>query len=197
MSQPFIQILYEQYRTEYYGPWHTRECYPWEYDTKAQECLERGAKSSYFVTDDDCKWFLQQAKILRDRAGYIRQQWATQLATQQATPPTPEQQVFQPPKQEQEQEQDQCNAENNAEKIAENIAENTAESTAKNGSSKPDIKSTLSTIPRQGTMPIFRDPTACPSDALLFACQHTTFLALTWQPPYIEYAEEMKATGQG
>ena len=120
-------------------------------------------------------------------------QAVTQQATQQATPPTPEQQVFQPSEQEQEQEQEEKTAENNAEKIA----ENTAESTAKNDSSKPDIKSTLSTIPRQGTMPIFRDPTACPSDALLFACQHTTFLALTWKPPYIEYAKEMEATGQG
>ena len=54
----YFKILQEQYRTEYLGPWHTRECYPWEYDTKIQELLAK-ATPSYFTTEDDCKWFRQ------------------------------------------------------------------------------------------------------------------------------------------
>ncbi|KAF6224437.1 hypothetical protein HO133_011014 [Letharia lupina] len=87
--QAFLQTLHEQYRTEYYGPWHTRECYPWEYDVKAQECIQLASKS-------DPQFFLPQAKILQDRAAYIRQEWArlealqaiqlvTQLVTHQIT----------------------------------------------------------------------------------------------------------------
>lgn len=33
----FFHILHDQYRTEPFGPWQTREAYPWEYDTKIQE----------------------------------------------------------------------------------------------------------------------------------------------------------------
>ena len=73
--QAFLQTLHEQYRTEYYGPWHTRECYPWEYDVKAQECIQLASKS-------DPQFFLPQAKILQDRAAYIRQEWARQEALQ-------------------------------------------------------------------------------------------------------------------
>ncbi|KAF6225902.1 hypothetical protein HO133_009905 [Letharia lupina] len=166
--QAFLQTLHEQYRTEHYGPWHTREYYPWEYDAEAQHCLERGNKPSYFVTEEDCKFFQQQAKILQDRAAYIRQEWArqeatlqpstkhitqpstkpvtqpvtqstTQLATQQAT--QPEHSV------EQEEELQQANAENTAEKPSDNkatISKNTAQL-----STIP--RHMLSTVPRQIT----------------------------------------------
>ncbi|CAD6589225.1 MAG: hypothetical protein ASARMPRED_003971 [Alectoria sarmentosa] len=72
----FFQILHEQYRTEHCGPWHTRECYPREYDVKAQECIKLAGVS------DERLFFLQQAKILQDRAYYIRQEWARQEALQ-------------------------------------------------------------------------------------------------------------------
>ena len=146
--QAFLQTLHEQYRTEYYGPWHTRECYPWEYDVKAQECIQLASKS-------DPQFFLPQAKILQDRAAYIRQEWARQEAalraiqpviqpvTQPATQPAHQstqsstQSATQPEHSvEQEEELQQVNAENTAEKASDNkatISKNTAQ---------------LSTIPR-------------------------------------------------
>ncbi|KAF6226139.1 hypothetical protein HO133_009005 [Letharia lupina] len=166
MPYEFLQTLHEQYRTEYYGPWHTRECYPWEYDVKAQECIQLASKS-------DPQFFLQQAKILQDRAAYIRQEWArqealqatqsvTQPATQSATQPAT-QQVTQPPHQStqsatqsatqlatqsdilQEEELQQANAENTAEKASGNKAPST-KSTA-HLSKIP--RHMLSTVPRQ------------------------------------------------
>ena len=139
--QAFLQTLHEQYRTEYYGPWHTRECYPWEYDVKAQECIQLASKS-------DPQFFLPQAKILQDRAAYIRQEWARQEAalraiqpviqpvTQPATQPAHQstqsstQSATQPEHSvEQEEELQQVNAENTAEKASDNkatISKNTA-----------------------------------------------------------------------
>ena len=109
---PFIPKVYEQYRTEEYGLWHTRECYPWEYDTKAQECINTANQSVWSCFGpgpreaSEIQWFLQQAKIWQDRASYIREKWAKQEAsrivkevvqqvTQQTTPPTPQQEATQ------------------------------------------------------------------------------------------------------
>ena len=151
--QAFLQTL------QAYDNGILRECYPWEYDVQAQDCIQRGNKPSYFVTEEDCKFYQQQAKILQDRAAYIRQEWArqeatlqpitqpahqstqstTQLATQQAT--QPEHSV------EQEEELQQANAENTAEKPSDNkatISKNTAQL-----STIP--RHMLSTVPRQIT----------------------------------------------
>ncbi|KAF6224772.1 hypothetical protein HO133_009966 [Letharia lupina] len=119
---------------------------------------ERGNKPSYFVTEEDCKFFLQQAKILQDRAAYIRQEWArleALQATQSALPTPPAQQstqsitqqATQPITQQEEEPLQQANAENTAEKIAENTVENTAEKPS--GSKAPITKNTglLSTLP--------------------------------------------------
>ena len=79
----FLQILHESYRTEHYGPWHTRECYPWEYEAKAQECIRRANTPTWIDLQLESKhFFLQQAKILQDRADYIRQVWAEREASQ-------------------------------------------------------------------------------------------------------------------
>ena len=86
---PFIPKVYKQYRTEKYGPWHTRECYPWEYDVKAQECINTANQSVWSCfgpgprEDSEIQWFLQQTKIFQDRAIYIRQKWAEQEARQE------------------------------------------------------------------------------------------------------------------
>ena len=75
------------------------------------------------------------------------------------------------------------NAETTAEKqmplyraSAEDVTESTIESTTKHGSSMPDSKSTLFTIPRLCTTPFPGDPAVCLNNTLL-ACQHTMFLA--------------------
>ena len=180
-------------------------------------------KPSYFTTEDDCKWFRQQAKILQNRTHYIRQQQANelfkqqladlhatfqatlqQLATQQSTPPTP------PAPQETRKEEDEQllqqaivkeDVENTAEKQEQQplyqatFTESTTGSTTKHGSSMPDSKSTLSTIPRLCTARSSGDSAACLSNALLLACQHTMFL--TTLPGYIEHSEGIEATGQG
>ena len=82
----FFQKLHEQYRTEYYGPWHTRECYPWEYDTKIQELIQLAntPSRSWCDTEESNEWLRQQAKIFQNRADYIRQKWAKQEAEKQA-----------------------------------------------------------------------------------------------------------------
>ena len=207
----FFQILHEQYYTN--GTWQTRECYPWEYDVKIQELLAK--KSSYFTTEDDCKWFRQQAQIFQDRANYIRQAWAKQQAiqlasqqanqrlatlhatlqaalqaTQHSTPPT-----LPAPQEAQKEEDEQPLYQATMEDIAESTTEKETEQ--QDGSTKPDNKSTVSTIPRLRTAPASRDPAACLSIAL-FAYRYTAFLA--WHgllPGYIEHSEGMEATGQG
>ena len=203
--QAFLQILHEQYYT---GTWQTRECYPWEYDTKIQECIQLASHSG------NNEWFLQQAKILQDRADYIRRKWATQHVAQQAaaqlvtlqatlqatlqsTPPAPP--APQQAQEEKEQEKEQPLHQATVEDIAEDIAESTTEKETEQhdmANSKPDSDSTLSTIPRLCTKPFSGDPAACLSNTLHLACQQ--FLA--WHgfiPGYIEYSEDMEATGQG
>ena len=87
-NPPFLQILQEQYRTEYYDPWHLRECYPQKYDVKIQECIRLANKpgTGWYSDDSDNskQWLLQQAKIWQKRAAYIRHEQATQQSTQQA-----------------------------------------------------------------------------------------------------------------
>ena len=81
--QEFLQTLHEQYR-EPYGSWHTRECYPWEYDVKIQECVNLANKSDWFgQRSESHDWFLQQAKILQDRANHIRHEWTKQETAKQ------------------------------------------------------------------------------------------------------------------
>ena len=82
-----LQTLHEQYRTECYGPWHTRECYPWEYDVKAEECIKLANSTDWYHQkreDSSRLFFLTQAKILQDRASHIRYEWAKQEAIKQA-----------------------------------------------------------------------------------------------------------------
>ena len=82
-----LQTLHEQYRTECYGPWHTRECYPWEYDAKAEECIKLANSTDWYHQkreDSSRLFFLTQAKILQDRASHIRHEWAKQEAIKQA-----------------------------------------------------------------------------------------------------------------
>ena len=82
-----LQTLHEQYRTECYGPWHTRECYPWEYDVKAEECIKLANSTDWYhqKREDSLRlFFLTQVKILQDRASHIRYKWAKQEAIKQA-----------------------------------------------------------------------------------------------------------------
>ena len=83
--QEFLQTLHEQYR-EPYGSWHTRECYPWEYDVKIQECIKLANTPDWYGkrSESEHSWFLQQAKILQDRADYIRHEWTKQETAKQA-----------------------------------------------------------------------------------------------------------------
>ncbi|KAF6234868.1 hypothetical protein HO173_007088 [Letharia columbiana] len=159
--QAFLQTLHEQYRTEYYGPWHTRECYPWEYDVKAQECIQLASKS-------DPQFFLPQAKILQDRAAYIRQEWARlealqaiQPVTQPITQPAT-QQVTQPITQ-QEEEPLQANAENTAESTAEKASDNKATITKNTAQLSKIPRHMLSTLPRQTTTQQENDTTIWPA----------------------------------
>ena len=217
--QAFLQILHEQYYT---GTWQTRECYPWEYEIKAQECIQLASHS------DNNEWFLQQAKILQDRANYIRQKWVTQHAAQQAvaqqvtqlaalqatlqatlqvaqqsTPPASERQSAQSITKPIAQKEKEQEPQSLHQATVEDIAESTAEKQIGQHdivTSKPDNNSTLSTIPRPDDTPFSGDPAACLSNALLFACQHTAFLACLrhgFLPGYIEWIEGMEATGQG
>ena len=71
--QEHLQTLHESYRTELYGPWHTRECDPEEHNVKALECVNLANKTD----SKSHQWFLQQAKNFQDRANHIRQEWAT------------------------------------------------------------------------------------------------------------------------
>ncbi|KAF6219489.1 hypothetical protein HO133_003956 [Letharia lupina] len=135
---------------------------------------KRGKKPSYFVTEEDCQFYQQQAKIFQARAAYIRQEWArqkaalqakqtaTQLATQSTTQPSIKH-VTQPvtqsttqlatqsatqPEHSVEQEEEslqQADAENTAEKPSDNKAPST-----KNTAQLSKIpRHMLSTIPRQ------------------------------------------------
>ena len=61
------------------GLLYERECYPWEYEKHARD-LDRMALHSYLEPE----WHHKQAKIFRERAELIRQQWAKQQAEQQA-----------------------------------------------------------------------------------------------------------------
>ena len=70
--QEHLQILQEQYRTEHFGPWHTRESYPWKYNVQVQECINLA--KSHFSTEESRNWLLHQAKIFQERANYIRQE---------------------------------------------------------------------------------------------------------------------------
>ena len=82
-----LQTLHEQYRTECYGSWHTRECYPWEYDAKIEECIKLANSTDWYHQkreDSSRLFFLTQAKILQDRASHIRHEWAKQEAIKQA-----------------------------------------------------------------------------------------------------------------
>ena len=82
-----LQTLHEQYRTECYGPWHTRECYPWEYNVKAEECIKLANSTDWYHQkreDSSRLFFLTQAKILQDRASHIRHEWAKQETIKQA-----------------------------------------------------------------------------------------------------------------
>ena len=81
--QEFLQILHEQYRTESYGPWHIRECYPWEYDVKIQECIRLANTPGWYGNRSESDWFVQQAKILQDRANHIRHEWTKQETAKQ------------------------------------------------------------------------------------------------------------------
>ena len=217
--QAHLQILQKQYRTEPFGPWHTRECYSWEYEAKANECLEH-SKSSY----DGCKWFLQQAKILQDRAEYIRQKSATQQATQPATQPVTQQATppSQPIQSEQPEQpvQEQSNSENTAESTSKKTRKKSRRKksiTKKNctiNSSNVNI-SVLSIIRRQRTTSTSRDFTSRFSNspvafkhASLLTFQHVLFLTsqqyaflfasrLASLLDYIRYAEDMEAIGQG
>ena len=230
----FFETLNE-YRTEVAGPWQTRDCSAWEYDTKAQELIQMADNLPPYHTTEEA-WLRPQAKILQNRADYIRQSWArkearkqaderfnqlladiqatlqamqqttqqiTQLATQQLTPPAPQEARKEEDKQPLQQAIVEENAEITAEKQAplyqatvEDITESITESTTKDGNSMAVSKSTLSTFPRLCTTPTSRDLAACLSNALLFAFQHTGFLNTTI-PGYIEYSEDMEATGQG
>ena len=78
-----MYALYETLQEEYWanGRYQTRECYPWEYDVKAQECLQMAINT----TSEECtKWFQQQAQICQERAAYIRYSWAKQEVEKQA-----------------------------------------------------------------------------------------------------------------
>ena len=94
-----LQTLHEQYRTECYGPWHTRECYPWEYDVKAEECIKLANSTDWYHQkreDSSRLFFLTQAKILQDRASHIRHEWAKQEAIKQAAIQSAKQSATQP-----------------------------------------------------------------------------------------------------
>ena len=81
--------------------------------------------------------------------------------------------------------------------IAKDIAKSTAEKKTEQHNivtSKPDSDNTLSTIPRLCTKPFSGDPAACLSNALLFAYQHTSFLA-GFRLGYIECSKDIEAIG--
>ena len=112
---------------------------------------------------------------------------ATQ-ATQQSTPPT------QPAPQEAQKEEDkqplyQATVEDDTEITAEKKTEQ------QHGSSMPDSKSTLSSMPRLRATSASRDPAACLS--AFFGFLPTSFFALASLLGYIRCMEGMEATGQG
>ena len=71
--------------------------------------------------------------------------------------------------------------------------ESITESPTKHGSSMPNIKSTLSAIPRLCIARSSGDSAACLSN---LACQHINTLLDYTLPGYIEHSEGLKATGQ-
>ena len=78
----FFQILHEEYYAN--GAWHPREAYPWEYDKKIEELIRHANDTNGWFDPEGDEWMRQQAKILQDRADYIRQAWARQEAEKQA-----------------------------------------------------------------------------------------------------------------
>lgn len=218
----YMQILQEQYRTEYLGPWHTREYYPWEYEAKARELSEW--KPSFFVTEDDCKWSLQQARILRDRASYIRQKWARQEAsrifkeamtpvTQQATSPIPKEQVTQPAispeqaakkKHRNEKTRQQYKRRILQRANTEQIAEKTAEKATITNSSTVNT-SLLPTVSYEAVKQSDRERASRHNSSKLqnsfrlrfLATKHYHYAWLASPPGYMEYAKRLEATGQG
>ena len=213
MHQP-LQILYEQYRTEHYGPWHTRECYPWEYDVKAQECINIvNSIDRRIGSDSEKQFFLQQAQILQDRATYIRQQWAKQEATRQAIPPSPPAspapqqtvQLEQAVEQEQEQEQEeqplqQTNVKNIVEKIqhaTDSKANSTVTPITLHQASRQNGKDSITRLSSSSKAIIRLDKTPTHSLTVLLASRLASLRQHVGIPPYIRQAEDMEATGQG
>ena len=74
---------HEQYCTEVAGPWQTRQCDPSEYEAQAHELIQIADNLPPYHTNED-SWARTQAKILQNRAHYIRQAWAKQEAEKQA-----------------------------------------------------------------------------------------------------------------
>ncbi len=156
----FLLILHEQYQTEPYGPWHTREAYPWEYDARIQERIRimNSPSSNWNDPSESNRWFQQHIQMWQQRASHIRQEWAkqvtqqvtqpaNQLASQPAAQPAP-QPAKQPVKQlvtQQEEESLQANTEATAEKSS-NIQ---AISTKNPGTLSRVSRQVLSTIPHQ------------------------------------------------
>ena len=218
-----LQILREQYRTEPFGPWHTREAYPWEYDTKIAELIRNANDTNGWFDPEGDEWFRQQAKIFQNRADYIRQRWAEKQAkeearkkanesfkqhlaemqanfqamlTQYSTPPTP------PAPQEAHEEE--ANLEENTEITAEMQEQESLQplyqatvedDTETTAKTIPDSPSTLSTIPRLCTTRSSGDPAACFSIAF-YDYQHASILGNT-KFGYIRCMEGMEASGQG
>ena len=71
--------LHEKYCTEVAGPWQTRHCDPKEYEEQAQELIQMADRMPPYYTTEKT-WCQQQAKILQNRADYIRQRWAEKQA---------------------------------------------------------------------------------------------------------------------
>ncbi len=137
----FLLILYEQYQTEPYGPWYTREAYPWEYDARVQKCIQiMNNPTSWNDPSESNKWFQQHIQIWQSRASHIRQQWANQLASQQ---------VKQLAKQQVTQQEEESLYQANTEATAEKSSNIQAISTKNLGTLSKISRQVLSTIPRQ------------------------------------------------
>ena len=131
-------------------------------------------------------------------------------ATQHSTPPAPQEAPKEEDKQLLQRVIVKGDTESTAEKqeplyqaTVEDIVESTAEKeteqqhgSSDHGSTKPDSKSTLSTILCQWTTLFTGDPAACLSIALLSAYQHVSILALNTLPGCIEHSEGVEVTGR-
>ena len=142
----FLPILHEQYQTEPYGPWHTREAYPWEYDARIQECIQiMNNPTSWNDPAESNKWFQQHIQIWQKRASHIRQEWANQEAANQL--------AKQPSKQLVTQQEEESLHQANTEATAEKLSNIQAISTKNLGTLSSIPRQMLSTLPRQMRIP--------------------------------------------